>query len=166
MSEITFKGEKIQTVGTLPSVGSKAPPFILTNSSLEDVGLDSFAGKRKLLNIVPSLDTGICAMSAERFNLDFNKNANAVLLNISADLPFASARFCASKGLGNVVTLSSFRSPAFGIDYGVTITSGALAGLLSRAVLVLDENDTIVYAEQVQEIAQEPDYSAALQSLQ
>ena len=165
MTQITFKGTPIQTVGTLPKPGSKAPAFKLTKSDLSEVGLEAFAGKKKLLNIVPSLDTGVCAMSAKRFDREAADLADTVVLNISADLPFAQKRFCESAGLKAVVNLSVFRAPAFGKDYGVTIMTGPLAGLLSRAVLVLDKNDTVIHAEQVPEIAQEPNYEAALFAL-
>lgn len=165
MAEITFKGNPIHTAGDLPPVGSTAPDFVLTNGGLEDVSLAAFDAKRKILSIVPSLDTGICAISAEQFNGKVAVLENVVLLNISADLPFAAGRFCSSKGLDNVVTLSTFRSPSFGKDYGVEIIDGPLAGLTSRAVLVLDETNTVLYAEQVPEIAQEPNYDAALAAL-
>lgn len=162
MATITLKGQPIHTAGDLPKPGAKAPPFKLTGGDLADVGLDKFAGKRKILNIVPSLDTGVCATSAQKFNREVSGLANVVLLNISADLPFAAQRFCESHALKNIVTLSTFRSPAFGKAYGVAITDGPLAGLMSRAVLVLDAQDRVVHAQQVPEIAQEPDYSAAL----
>lgn len=162
MATITLKGQPIHTAGNLPKPGAKAPPFKLTGGDLADVGLEKFSGKTKILNIVPSLDTGVCAASAQRFNEEVSKMGNVVLLNISADLPFAAQRFCESHSLKNIVTLSTFRSPAFGKDYGVAITDGPLAGLMSRAVLVLDARDRLVYAQQVPEIAQEPDYAAAL----
>lgn len=162
MATITFKGSPIQTCGTLPKPGSKAPAFSLTRADLTEVGLEAFAGKKKILNIVPSLDTSVCALSAQTFNRQVSGLADVVLLNVSADLPFAQKRFCESNSLKNTVNLSTFRSPAFGKDYGVMITSGPLAGLLSRAVLVLDKTDTVIHAEQVPEIAQEPNYDAAL----
>ena len=162
MATIAFKGNPVHTVGELPAVGSKAPDFTLTNGRLEDVGLDAFAGKKKILNIVPSLDTGICALSAQRFNADVAGRDDVVVLNISADLPFAAGRFCDSAKLDNIVPLSVFRSPEFGKDYGVEMTDGPLRGLLSRAVVVLDENNAVVCTEQVPEIAQQPDYDAAL----
>jgi thioredoxin-dependent peroxiredoxin len=162
MATITFKGRPIQTVGELPAVGSAAPDFCLTNGSLEDVTLATYAGKKKILSIVPSLDTGICAMSAERFDQDVAALDNVVLLNISADLPFAAGRFCESKSLKNIVSLSTFRAPTFADDYGVRITEGPLAGLTSRAVVILDESNQVIYTEQVPEIAQEPNYEAAL----
>ncbi len=162
MATITLKGTPIQTVGMLPKPGAKAPAFKLTKEDLSDVGLEAFAGKKKILNIVPSLDTGVCAMSAKTFDRAVSALADTVLLNISADLPFAQKRFCESADLKTIVNLSTFRAPAFGKDYGVTITTGPLAGLLSRAVLVLDKDDKVVHAEQVPEIAQEPNYDAAL----
>jgi thiol peroxidase len=162
MATITLKGTPIQTVGTLPKAGQQAPAFKLTGGDLADVGLEKFAGKIKILNIVPSLDTAVCALSAQRFNKEVAALADAVVLNISADLPFAQQRFCDSQGLKNVVNLSTFRAPAFGKDYGVVITTGPLAGLMSRAVVVLDKHDKVVYTEQVPEIAQEPNYDAVL----
>lgn len=159
---ITFKGSPIQTCGTLPKPGTKAPAFRLTQVDLADVGLEAFAGRKKILNIVPSLDTSTCALSAQTFSRQVSGLADVVLVNISADLPFAQKRFCESNGLKNAVNLSTFRSPAFGTAYGVTIVSGPLAGLMSRVVLVLDKTDTVIHAEQVPEIAQEPNYDAAL----
>jgi thiol peroxidase len=165
MAEITFKGDPIHTCGSLPAPGTPAPAFSLTNGSLTDVSLDAFAGKKKVLSIVPSLDTGICAISTRAFNQRASSLADTVVLTISADLPFAQGRFCAAEGIKNVTSLSSFRSPEFGSDYGVTITDGPLAGLLSRAVVVLDAANNVLYTEQVPEIAQEPDYEAALAAL-
>ena len=165
MATITLKGNPIHTAGNLPDKGTKAPAFKLTAADLSDVGLDQFAGKKKILNMVPSLDTGICAMSARRFNEEVSKRPDTVLLNISADLPFAQKRFCDSEKLTHIVTLSTMRSPSFGKDYGVVMTDGPLAGLLSRAVLVLDQDNRIVYSQQVPEIAQEPDYAAALAAI-
>lgn len=162
MATITFKGNPIHTSGTLPAVGAACPAFTLTAGDLSDATLDTFAGKRKILNIVPSLDTGICQMSARRFNTEAGKLQDTVIVNISADLPFAQKRFCDSEHLAGVTNLSTFRSPAFGKDFGVAIVDGPLAGLLSRAVLVLDRNNRIVHAQQVPEIVQEPDYDAAL----
>ena len=162
MAEITLKGNPVHTVGELPAVGGVAPDFKLANGQLEDVGLAAFAGRKKILNIVPSLDTGVCAMSARRFNADVAGRDDVVVLNISADLPFAAGRLCESSKLDNIVPLSVFRAPEFGRDYGVLIIDGPMRGLLSRAVVVLDEQDKVVYTEQVPEIAQEPDYEAAL----
>jgi thiol peroxidase len=165
MAQITLKGNPIQTVGQLPALGSQAPEFTLTGKNLADVGLSAFAGKRKLLNIVPSLDTGVCAASARRFNAAANEVPGAVMITISRDLPFAQGRFCESEGLANVVTLSELRDLSFGEAYGVRIATGPLAGLLSRAVVVLDALDRVVYTEQVPEIVQEPDYERALVAL-
>jgi thioredoxin-dependent peroxiredoxin len=165
MATITFKGTPLRTYGNLPGPGSAAPALRLTTADLADVGLDAYAGKKKILNIVPSLDTGVCQKSARRFNEEVSGRGDTVLLSISADLPFAAKRFCDAEGLKNVVVLSSFRSPGFGKDYGVLMTDGPLAGLLSRAVLVLSADNRIVHAEQVPEIVQEPDYAAALKAL-
>ena len=166
MGTITFKGEPVRLAGSLPAVGTIAPSFKLTAADLSDVGLDKFAGKTKILNIVVSLDTGVCATSARRFNEAVAKLTNTVLINVSADLPFAQKRFCESESLRNIVTLSTLRAPAFGSDYGVRILSGPLAGLLSRAVVVLDPANKVVYAEQVPEISREPNYEAALKAAQ
>jgi len=166
MAVITLKGNKINTIGQLPAIGSKAPDFLLCGTDLQDVGLAAYAGKKKIINIVPSLDTGICAMSAVRFNKDVGSLSNTVILNISADLPFAAKRFCDGEKLSHIVSLSSFRNSAFGKDYGVEIIDGPLKGLLSRAVMVLNTDNTVVYSEQVPEIAQEPDYAAALTAVQ
>jgi len=160
MASITLKGNPITTSGNLPSTGSKAPAFTLTKSDLTDVGLTDFAGKKKVLNIVPSLDTSVCALSAKKFNEKVQGRSDVVVLNISADLPFAAKRFCESNNIGNVVALSQLRDRKFGQDYGVTITSGPMAGVLSRAVVVLDEKDNVIYTQQVPEIGQEPDYDA------
>ena len=162
MAAITLKGDTINTVGELPAVGSSAPDFTLTNGDLGEVSLDTFAGKKKILSIVPSLDTGTCAASAKRFDTEVAALDDTVVLNVSADLPFAQGRFCSSEGTGNIVPLSSFRSPAFGSDYGVEFVDGPLRGLLSRAIVVLDAGNKVVYAEQVQETVDEPNYDAAL----
>lgn len=162
MATITFKGSPIQTTGSLPATGTTAPAFALCGADLQEKDLAAFDGKKKILNIVPSLDTGICAMSAIRFNKDVGTLGDTVLLNISADLPFAAKRFCDAEKLEHITILSTFRAPSFGETYGVTIAEGPLKGLLSRAVLVLDANNKIVHAEQVPEVAQEPDYAAAL----
>ena len=165
MSKVTFKGNPVETSGTLPALGAAAPDFSLTNGELQDVGLKAFAGKRKILNIVPSLDTGVCAKSARTFNAEVATMADVVLLNISADLPFAAKRFCDAEGLTRVVTLSTFRSPAFGKAYGAQIVAGPLAGLMSRAVVVLDAQDKVIYAQLVPEITTEPDYAAVVKAL-
>jgi thiol peroxidase len=164
MAQITLKGTPIQTCGALPEPGTQLPDFTLTRSDLSSVHLADFAGKRKILSLVPSLDTSVCATSARWFNEEASKVSNTVVLVISADLPFAQARFCETEGIENVITLSSFRS-SIGKDYGVEIVDGPIAGLLSRCIIVLDEQDRVLYVEQVPEIAQEPDYNAALQAL-
>ncbi len=165
MATITLKGTPIHTVGALPHVGAKAPDFALTKGDLSDVSLKDFQGKRKLLNIVPSLDTGVCAASARRFNQEAAKVPGAVILTVSCDLPFAQGRFCEAEGIKEVVPLSELRARSFGEAYGVRIADGPLAGLLSRAVVVLDEQDEVLYTEQVPEIVQEPNYDAALKAL-
>ena len=165
MSKITLKGEPIETVGELPQVKATAPDFTLTKTDLSDVSLGSFKGKRIILNIFPSIDTDVCAASARRFNEEVNRLDNTVALCVSADLPFAHKRFCEAEGLENIIPLSVFRSGDFGIDYGVTITGGPLTGLLSRSILIIDEEGKVTYTEQVPEIAQEPDYDAALKAV-
>jgi thioredoxin-dependent peroxiredoxin len=165
MAKITLGGTPIETIGSLPAVGDKAPDFILTKDDLTDVSLKDFVGKKKILNIVPSLDTGVCATSARKFDDEVGNLADTVLLTISNDLPFAMSRFCKAEGLTNIVSLSQLRDRNFGTTWGVTMTSGPLAGLLSRAVVVLDKHDIVVYTEQVSEIKQEPDYAKALQAI-
>lgn len=162
MSQVTLGGNPIQVGGQFPQKGQKAAGFSLTNGELGTVTLADHAGKRKVLNIFPSVDTGVCAASVRRFNQDAGKLDNTVVLCISADLPFAQARFCGAEGLDNVVMLSTFRSPEFRKAYGVDITDGPLAGLCARAVVVLDADDQVLHAELVPEIKQEPDYAAAL----
>lgn len=164
MATITHKGNEIHTSGELPRPGDKAPDFRLVRGDLSDATLSAFAGKTKLLNIVPSLDTSVCALSARRFDAEAAKLKGLVVLNVSCDLPFAASRFCKAEGISNIVTLSEMRDKAFGRDYGVEIADGLLAGLLSRAVVVLDAQDRVVYAEQVPEIGREPDYEKALEA--
>ena len=166
MAIVKLKGNPISTVGELPVVGTQAPDFILTKKDLSDVRLLEFRGKRVVLNIFVSLDTDVCAQSVRRFNEAASKLDNTVVLCISKDLPFAQGRFCVAEGLEDVVTLSAFRYRSFGNSYGVRITDGPLNGLLSRAVVVLDENGQVIFTEQVPEITQEPDYDAALASLE
>lgn len=161
MTEITFRGDPIHTAGSLPAVGSAAPEFTLTGLDLADVVSADFAGSTLVLNIFPSLDTGVCAASVRRFNEEAASLEGAVVLNVSADLPFAQGRFCGAEGIENAKTASAFRSD-FGAAYGVVMSDGPLAGLLSRAVVVVDGAGTVTYAEQVPEIGQEPDYDAAL----
>lgn len=165
MTTITLDGKEIHTVGDLPAVGSTAPAFTLTNAELGDSSLADYAGKKIVLNIFPSIDTGVCAESTRRFNTAAGSLDDTVVLCISADLPFALSRFCGAENLDNVITLSTFRNPEFGDDYGVRITDSPIAGLMSRAVIVIDENGAVVHTEQVPEIAQEPDYDAALTKL-
>jgi thioredoxin-dependent peroxiredoxin len=162
MATVTLGGTPVQTSGSLPATGSKAPDFRLTKEDLSDASLKDFAGKKKIINIVPSLDTGTCAASARRFDHEIASISDAVLLTVSNDLPFAMARFCKAEGLENIISLSQLRDRSFGKDWGVAITTGPLEGLLSRAVVVLDANDRVAYAEQVPEIKQEPDYAKAL----
>lgn len=162
MATITLKGNPIETVGDLPAVGSKAPAFSLTRTDLSNCSQDDFSGKTVVLNIFPSIDTSVCAASVRRFNAEAILQKDTVVLCISADLPFAHKRFCEADGLENVIPLSVFRSPSFGSDYGVTITTGPLAGLLARAVVIIDSGGTVVYTELVPEIGQEPDYHKAI----
>ena len=162
MATITRKGTTVHTVGDLPKVGSKAPDFRLTKGDLSDVSLADFAGKVRILNIVPSLDTSICALSAKKFNEEIKKLAGTVVLNISRDLPFAQTRFCKAEGVDVVVPLSEMRDRFFGSAYGAEIKDGVMAGLLSRAVVVVDASGTVVYTQQVPEIATEPDYASAV----
>ncbi len=165
MATVTLQGEPIHTNGDLPAVGSQAPEFRLVTTDLKDVNLADYAGKKKLLNIVPSLDTPVCAVSTKRFNEAAKGRADLVVLVISADLPFASDRFCSAEGIDNVVTLSMMRSRNFAKDYGVLIEDSPLAGITARAVLVLDASDRVTYTQLVPEIGQEPDYEAALEAL-
>ncbi len=165
MTTVTLKGNPVQVFGTLPKVGSKAPDFRLTDSELRDVTLASFSGKKKLLNIVPSLDTPVCAMSTRKFNDHAAAHGGTVMLIVSADLPFAQSRFCSAEKTANVVTLSMMRDRHFAKDYGVLIENGPLAGITARAVVVLDQNDKVVYSELVPEIAQEPNYDKAIAAL-
>jgi thioredoxin-dependent peroxiredoxin len=165
MTTVNLAGNPIHLAGEFPKVGAGAPAFSLVNGELKDVTLKSFAGKKKVLNIVPSLDTPVCATSTRKFNEEANRLPNTVVLVISADLPFASKRFCETEGLKNVVTLSTMRGREFMKSYGVEIADGPLAGITARAVVVLDENDKVIYTEMVPEIKQEPDYAAALAAL-
>ena len=162
MATVTLKGNPIHTSGELPAVGASAPDFRLTGADLKDVSLADYKGKRKILNIVPSLDTPTCATSTRKFNEQAGKLANTVVLVVSADLPFAAKRFCAAEGLENVVTLSTFRAKEFAQRWGVTLVDGPLAGVTARAVVVIDEHDKVTYTELVPEIAQEPNYEKAL----
>ena len=162
---ITLRGTPVKVEGTLPSAGANAPDFQLTNGDLAEVSLKNYAGKRKVLNIVPSLDTPTCALSTRKFNESAGTLNNTVVLVVSADLPFAAKRFCAVEGLQNVGQVSTFRNPGFLKSWGVLMADGPLAGLTARAVVVLDENDKVLHSELVPEIAQEPNYDAALKAL-
>jgi thiol peroxidase len=162
MAQVTLGGNPIHTNGDLPAVGAKAPDFKLTSGELKDLTLADFKGKKKILNIVPSLDTPVCATSTRKFNETAGKLPNTVVLVVSADLPFASSRFCTTEGLKNVTSLSLMRDKNFAKDYGVLIQDGPLAGVCARAVVVVDENDKVVYKQLVPEIKQEPDYDKAL----
>lgn len=165
MATITLNGDVIHTNGDLPLVGEVAPDFKLVNKDLADVALTGFAGKKKLLNIVPSLDTSVCAISTKKFNDYALERKDVVMLVISADLPFASSRFCGAEGIDNVIALSMMRSREFAKAYGVLIVDGPLAGITARAVVVLDKNNKVVYTEYVPEIGQEPDYEKAIAAL-
>ncbi|HKJ08301.1 MAG TPA: thiol peroxidase [Gammaproteobacteria bacterium] len=165
MATITLQGNEIHTNGDLPAVGSQAPAFKLVDGELNDRTLGDYDGKKKLLNIVPSLDTPVCATSTKKFNDAAKQHGDTVFLIVSADLPFAQGRFCTDESLSNVVPLSVMRDRNFSKDYGVLITDGPMAGITARAVVVLDEHDKVIHSEMVPEIAQEPDYDAALKVL-
>ncbi len=162
---VTHLGNPIKVDGVFPNAGQKAPPFSLVNRDLVDVTLANYAGKKKVLNIVPSLDTPVCALSTRKFNEQASNMGNTVVLIIAADLPFAMSRFCDAESLDKVITLSTMRGTNFMRDYGVAIAEGPFAGVTARAVIVLDETDTIIHAELVPEIADEPNYDAALAAL-
>jgi thiol peroxidase len=164
MSTITLKGNPVHTIGEPPKAGGQAPEFSLVKSDLSEAHLSNYKGKRKVLNVFPSIDTPTCATSVRKFNEKAAALRNTVVLNISADLPFAQARFCAAEGIANVEVLSSFRS-GFGKDYKLQLADSPLAGLLARAVLVLDDHDRVVYSELVSEITHEPNYDKALSAL-
>jgi thiol peroxidase len=162
MAEVTLRGTPVQVAGNLPQVGQQAPAFTLVGAGLADVSLSSLAGKRKVLNIFPSIDTPTCATSVRTFNQAASGLDNTVVLCVSADLPFAQARFCGAEGLENVINLSTMRGAEFLKDYGVALVSGPLAGVSARAVVVLDEQDKVLHSELVAEIGSEPNYDAAL----
>ena len=162
---IPLRGTPVRVDGDLPAAGAKAPDFKLTSAALADVSLKDFAGKRKVMNIYPSIDTPTCATSTRKFNEAAGDMTNTVVLCVSGDLPFAAKRFCELEGLKNVAHLSTFRHPEFLKAWGVAMADGPLAGLTARAVVVLDENDKVIHSEMVPEIAQEPDYAAALKAL-
>lgn len=165
MAQITLRGNAIHTVGDLPEVGEKAPDFRLTKIDLSDVSLNDFRGKKVILNIFPSIDTPTCSASVRKFNQELSNLDNTVVLCVSKDLPFAQKRFCAAEGLENVIPVSELRDQNFATDYGVRITEGPMAGLMSRAVVALNEHGEVVYTEQVPEIAQEPDYNKVIEAL-
>ncbi len=165
MATVKLEGNEIHTIGELPGIGTKAPDFLLTKADLSDVTLKDFSGKKKILNIVPSLDTPVCATSAKKFNEEASRIDNCVILTISNDLPFAQKRFCDAEKIDRVLTLSQLRNREFGKNYGVEIVDGPLAGLLARAIVVLDENDTVIYTQLVPEITQEPDYDRAIKAV-
>lgn len=164
MSKITLKGNPVNTKGTLPALNSTAQNFKLVKTDLAEVTLENYTGKRKVLNIFPSIDTPTCATSVRKFNKEATDLQNTVVLNISADLPFAQKRFCGAEGINNTETLSTFRS-TFAKDYNLEIIDSPLAGLCSRAVIILDEKNKVIYTEQVSEIGNEPDYAKALKAL-
>lgn len=164
MATITLKGNEIHTSGNLPKVSSQAPDFKLVKTDLSEIDKAALKGKRVVLNIFPSLDTDVCAASVRRFNKEASELENTVVVCVSKDLPFAHARFCTTEGLDNVISASDFRTGKFGEDYGLTIADGPLAGLHSRAVVVMNENGEVIYTEQVPEIVEEPNYEAALKA--
>jgi len=165
MATVTFKGQEVRTNGELPAVGTKAPDFTLTKNDLTDTALADYAGKRIVMNIFPSLDTSVCAMSVRRFNEEAASLKNTVVLCISEDLPFAQSRFCGVEEIQNAITLSAYRYRAFANNYGVRILYGPLKSVMARAVVVIDQMGRVIYTEQVPEISQEPDYEAALAKL-
>lgn len=165
MAKITLKGNPVKTIGKLPKVGKKAPKFKLIKNDLTSARLKDFTGKKVLLNITPSLDTGTCAASLRKFNEEAAKLENTVIINVSKDLPFAQSRFCGAEGIDNAITLSAYLTKKFGKKYGVTILTGPLKGLLSRSVVVINEDGKVIYTEQVSETVDEPNYEAALEAL-
>lgn len=165
MSKIAFKGNPVETAGQLPEIGSAAPNFRLTDTNLQDVSLDNFKGSRVVLNIFPSIDTGVCAASVRKFNERAAELNNTKVVSISKDLPFAHKRFCGAEGIENVLSTSQYKDNSFSQNYGVDMLDGPLAGLMSRAVIVVDEQGKVTYTEQVPDITQEPNYDAAIASL-
>lgn len=165
MAQVTFKGNPLRTAGSLPRVGAVASDFKVVKTDLSSMSLSEFKGKKVVLNIFPSIDTSVCATSVRRFNVEAAKLDNMVVLCISKDLPFAQGRFCAAEGIKNVITGSEYRDSSFSDAYGVRILDGPLAGLLSRAIVVVDEQGKVIYTEQVPEITQEPNYDKALSAL-
>ncbi|TYT73582.1 thiol peroxidase [Desulfobotulus mexicanus] len=165
MVTVTLQGTPVKTSGSLPETGSKAPAFTLTSADLGETNLESFSEKKLVLNIFPSIDTGVCAASVRRFNAEAGKRPESAVLCISADLPFAHSRFCGSEGLKDVHSASTFRNPEFGETYGVTLADGPLRGLLARAVVIIDKDGKVAYTELVPEIGQDPNFDAALEAL-
>lgn len=165
MATVTLKGNALNTSGSLPKVGDQAPNFSLTANDLSVKSLEDFSGSRVVLNIFPSIDTGTCAQSVRQFNKEASELENTKVLCVSKDLPFAQARFCGAEGLNDVVNLSDYKTGAFGKAYGVDFTDGPLEALLSRSVVVINENGTVLYTEQVAETVDEPNYKAALEAL-
>ncbi len=165
MAKITFKGSPVATAGDLPRVGAEAPEFSLIKTDLSEVSLADYKGQKVVLNIFPSVDTGVCAASVRRFNDEASKKDNTAVLCISKDLPFAHSRFCGAEGLDKVVSLSEYKDEVFSQNYGVKMIDGPLSGLLSRAVVVVDEQGKVLHSEQVDDIVHEPDYEAALKVL-
>lgn len=165
MAQVTLEGNPLEVAGSFPEKGTQVPDFTLTDSAMQERSLSEWKGQRKVLNIVPSLDTGVCAASARKFNEKASSLDNTVVLVISADLPTAAGRFCETEGLKDVITLSIFRNDDFRRNYGVAIESGPIRGFCARSVIVLDENNQVLHSELVPEIAQEPDYEAALAAL-
>lgn len=165
MAKVHFKGAEVNTNGTLPKVGAKSPDFVLTNADLQDKTLQDFKGKRTLISVVPSLDTGVCALSAKKFNELAKAHPEVVFITVSCDLPFAQKRFCQAEGVHNVLTLSMLRSKDFAAKFGVLLVDGPLAGLASRSIFVLDAANTIVYCQLVDEVTNEPNYDEAFQAL-
>jgi len=165
MTTVTLGGNPFALTGSFPQAGESAKDFTLTNGKLEDVNLASFAGKKKLISIFPSVDTPVCALSTKKFNDHASAHEDTVMLMVSSDLPFAQGRFCGAEGLENVHALSIMRNQSFSQDYGVLLSEGPMAGITARAIVVIDENDKVVYSELVSEIADEPDYEAAIATL-
>lgn len=165
MANVTLNGNPINTISTLPAVGSKAPNFKLAKTDLSDATLDDYVGSKLILNIFHSIDTGVCAQSVRQFNIKASELENTKVLCISKDLPFAQNRFCGAEGIDNVEMLSDFRDGQFGKDYGVEFVDGPVKGLLARSIVVLDENGIVLHTEQVQEVVDEPNYKASLYAL-
>ncbi len=165
MAKTKFKGAPVNTSGALPRIGCKAKDFLLTDGELKDITIDEFKGKKILMNIFPSIDTGVCAASVRNFNKEASKLKNTVVLGISRDLPFALSRFCGAEGIDKVYTLSELRNRDFGKSYGLEMLDGPLAGLLARAVIIVDTDGKVIYRELVEDITQEPNYKAAISAL-